>query len=56
MAVVLEQIIGNTVVRIHDDACRDKTPEEVRSMLQRVALLVQAERYAAAEKESDKPD
>ena len=48
MAVVLEQKIGGTTVRIHDDYCKDKSPEDVRKILRRIADFVQGE-VAAAE-------
>ncbi len=35
--VVKEWKIGNTTVRICDDYCRDKTPEEVDAILRRIA-------------------
>ena len=47
MAVALEQKIGNATIRIHDDACKDKTPEEARKILQRIADSVQGEAVAA---------
>ena len=43
MAVVAEWMLGNTRVTIHDDAYRDKTPEElelVRESISRVALKI----------------
>ena len=52
MAVVLEQQIGNVTVRIHDDYCKDKTPEDVRKILRRIADYVQAEVAAAELKKS----
>lgn len=52
MAVVLEQKIGNVTVRIHDDYCKDKTPEDVRKILRRIADYVQAEVVAAELKKS----
>ncbi|MBR4545549.1 MAG: hypothetical protein IKO14_06195 [Oscillibacter sp.] len=52
MAVVLEQQIGNVTVRIHDDYCKDKTPEDVRKILRRIANYVQAEVAAAELKKS----
>ena len=52
MAVVLEQQIGNVTVRIHDDYCKDKTPDDVRKILRRIADYVQAEVVAAELKKS----
>ncbi len=37
MAVVEDFYIGNTHVRIHDDYCKDKTPEDVQKILERIA-------------------
>ena len=37
MAVVCEQKIGDTIVRIHDDAYKDITQEEVNRILKRIA-------------------
>ena len=48
MAVVLEQRVGNTRIRIHDDYYRDVTPEDVQKILKRIAAYVQDE-VAAAE-------
>ena len=47
MAVVLEQKIGGTTIRIHDDYCKDKTPEDVQKILRRIADFVQGEVVAA---------
>lgn len=35
--VVATAVYGNTVVRICDDYCRERTPEEVRDILGRIA-------------------
>ena len=35
--VVEDYYIGHTHVRICDDYCRDKTPEQVREILDRIA-------------------
>ena len=37
MAVVRDFYIGNTHVKIDDEYCRDKTPEEVQEILDRIA-------------------
>lgn len=37
--VVKDFYIGNTHVRICDDYCRDKTPEEVQAILDRIAKI-----------------
>lgn len=41
--VVKEVHIGNSVVYICDDYCRDKTPEDVRKILDRIVAKVQPE-------------
>ncbi|MBR0281659.1 MAG: hypothetical protein IJQ81_08720 [Oscillibacter sp.] len=43
MSVTLEQTIGNSVIRIHDDCCRDTSEETVREILKRVSAYVHAE-------------
>ena len=53
MAVVLEQTIGHTKIRIHDDYCRERTPEEVEAILRRIASGVQEE-VAAAEARAER--
>ena len=50
--VVEEFIIGNTKVRICDDYCRDKTPEEVDAILKNIAETVRGPLIAAAEKKA----
>ena len=35
--VVKEMQIGNTRIKICDDYCRDKTPEDVQAILTRIA-------------------
>ena len=54
MAVVLEQRIGGATVRIHDDYCKDKSPEDVQQVLRRIADFVRGE--VAAARESGKDD
>lgn len=54
MAVALEQKIGNGAVRIRDDYCKDKTPEDARKILRRIADYVQSE--ATAKSESPIPE
>lgn len=39
MAVVEDFYIGNTHVCIHDDYCKDKSPEDVQKILDRIAKL-----------------
>lgn len=39
MPEVAKYQIGNTVIRIMDDACRDKTPAQVDEILQRISRL-----------------
>lgn len=52
--VVEEFKIGNTKVRICDDYCRDKTPEEVDAILKSIAETVREPLIVAAEKEAAK--
>ena len=54
MAVVKEFNVGNTKIKICDDCCRDKTPEQVKEAMRRAAAIVMddyAEAAARAEKE-----
>ena len=53
MAVVLEQRVGNTRIRIHDDYYRDVTPEDVQRILKRIAVHVQDEAAAAEAREAE---
>lgn len=57
--VVREMTIGNTRIKICDDCCRDKTPEDVEKILRRVAQLalpaLQAA-YLAREKAGEHPE
>lgn len=39
--VVEEFKIGNTRIKICDDYCRDKTPEDVEAILKRIAQIAQ---------------
>ena len=52
--VVEEFKIGNTKVRICDDYCRDKTPEEVDAILKSIAETVREPLIVAAEMEAAK--
>ena len=36
MAVVKEYKLGNTIVRIHDDAYKDKTQEDIDEIIRRL--------------------
>jgi hypothetical protein len=47
MSVVLEREIGNAIVRIRDDYCKGKTPEDAQKILRRIADYVQGEAVAA---------
>ena len=49
MAVAEEKRIGGTVVRIHDDCCRDASPETVEETLRRIAVTAQSALAAKAE-------
>ena len=46
--IVRDFTVGNTRIRIADDCCRDKTPEEVQAILKRIAQRAQAAITAAA--------
>lgn len=39
--VVEEFKIGNTKIKICDDYCKDKTPEDVEAILKRIAQIAQ---------------
>lgn len=39
MAVVKEYRLGNTIVRIHDDAYKDKTQEDIDRILERISEI-----------------
>ena len=45
--IVRDFTIGNTRIKIADDYCRDKTPEEVQEILKRIAIRAQAAISAA---------
>lgn len=47
--VVRDYYIGNTHVRICDDYCRDKTPEDVQEILDRIAARALPALQAAPE-------
>ena len=49
MAVAEEKRIGGTVVRIHDDCCRDASPKTVEETLRRIAVTAQSALAAKAE-------
>lgn len=46
--IVRDFTIGNTRIKIADDCCRDKTPEDVRRILRKIARDAQAAISAAA--------
>ena len=46
--IVRDFTVGNTRIKIADDCCRDKTPEDVRRILKEVAQAAQAAISAAA--------
>ena len=52
---VREMKVGNTRIKICDDCCRDKTPDEVRAILERIARNAQDVLSAAASTEATKP-
>jgi len=39
MALVEEYKIGNTVIKIYDDAYKDKTQEDINRILERIAYI-----------------
>ncbi len=45
--IVRDFTIGNTRIKIADDCCRDKTPEDVRKILRQIARQAQAAITAA---------
>lgn len=46
--IVKEFTVGNTRIKIADDCCRDKTPEDVRRILKEIAQAAQTAISAAA--------
>jgi len=46
--IVRDFTVGNTRIKIADDCCRDKTPEDVQKVLRRIARIVQPALAAAA--------
>lgn len=46
--IVRDFTVGNTRIKIADDYCRDKTPEEVQQILRRIARRAEAAFRAAA--------
>lgn len=46
--IVKDFTVGNTRIKIADDCCRDKTPEDVRRILKEIAQRAQAAISAAA--------
>ncbi len=46
--IVREFTVGNTRIKIADDYCRDKTPEDVKKILKEIAQMAQAAITAAA--------
>lgn len=47
--IVRDFTIGNTRIKIADDCCRDKTPEDVRRILKEIAQAAQTAISAAAQ-------
>lgn len=45
--IVRDFMIGNTRIKIADDYCRDKTPEDVKRILRKIARDVQPALSAA---------
>lgn len=46
--IVRDFTVGNTRIKIADDCCRDKTPEDVQRILKEIAREAQAAFTAAA--------
>lgn len=47
--IVRDFTVGNTRIKIADDYCRDKTPEDVDRILKEIARAAQAAITAAAQ-------
>ena len=45
--IVRDFTVGNTRIKIADDCCRDKTPEDVQRILKEIAQAAQAAISAA---------
>lgn len=45
--IVRDFTVGNTRIKIADDCCRDKTPEDVQRILKEIAQAAQAAITAA---------
>lgn len=45
--IVRDFTVGNTRIKIADDCCRDKTPEDVQKILREIAQMAQAAFTAA---------
>lgn len=52
--VVKDFYIGNTHIKICDDSCRDKTPEQVQEILDRISKLVSGPYIMAQEEKARK--
>ena len=51
--VVKDFYIGHTHIKICDDSCRDKTPEQVEAILARIARIALGSMIAAAEEKNE---
>ena len=51
---VREFTVGHTKVKIADNYCANKTPEEVNAVLKRISKMAQDSITAAAEKQQEK--
>lgn len=45
MAVVKVYKFGNAIVRVHDDAYKDKTPEEINAIIRRLEEIATESYY-----------
>lgn len=54
MALVKTIQLGPTTVTFHDDYCKDKTPEDVRKILDHIAEITYPHLCEKARKEAEK--
>ena len=51
MALVEEYKLGNTTIKIYDDAYKDKTQEDIDRILERIAIIAMKSVYSAGHEE-----